>query len=236
MPSSARVLKRVAFTIDLTAFYVGMSFLLHSMWMKSLLGLDGTSSGRLANRAERLDWRDYFSNLLLLPKSCVWARFCSKNLLWRGDWITLPHRPVSLLCRYYDFCKFLTGCRLCRWSCVGVVRHGAEILVEIHDLFVGFSGDCFIFNGDCHIQEIYSLGWLFKFPFPFKYAKVVNFLLELFPCWFKLVPNPNSHDVVNKFQKKQQIVVKSWNNRAHFMDCKIDSGPHACSRRTHGCA
>ena len=53
--------------IDLTAF-LGMSFLLHSMWMKSMLGLDDTSFGRLIDTAERLGWRDSLSNLLLLFK------------------------------------------------------------------------------------------------------------------------------------------------------------------------
>ena len=85
-----------------------MSFLLHSMWMKSLLGLDDISFGRLVNIAEMLSWRDCFSDLQLL------SRFCSS--LWQhGDWITLPQRPGSLLSRYFGFCRFLTGCRLCLW-------------------------------------------------------------------------------------------------------------------------
>ena len=32
-----------------------------------------------------------------------------------------------------------------------VVRHGAEILVEVRGFLVGFGGDCFIFNRDCQI-------------------------------------------------------------------------------------
>ena len=38
---------------DLTAF-LDQLFLLYSMWMKNLLGLDDISFGRLANIAERL--------------------------------------------------------------------------------------------------------------------------------------------------------------------------------------
>ena len=53
MPSSAKMLGRVAFTIDLTAF-LGMSFLLYSMGMKSLLGLEDTSFERLVDTAGRL--------------------------------------------------------------------------------------------------------------------------------------------------------------------------------------
>ena len=79
-----------------------------------------------------------------------------------------------------------------------MIRHGAGVLGEVHGFLVGFGDNCFIFNRDCQIQEIYSLGWLFKFPF--QYAKFVNFLFELFLCWFKLVSNPDSHNVINKTQ------------------------------------
>ena len=83
MPISTKVLERVAFTIDLTAF-LGMLFLLHSMWKKSLLGLDDAFSVRLANIAERLGWGDFFSNLLLLSKiMCLSTVLFQPLVSWR---------------------------------------------------------------------------------------------------------------------------------------------------------
>ena len=69
MPSSSIVSRSVASTIDLTAF-LGMSFLLYSMWMNSLLRLLRMFYGGelVAGGVRQQGKRSFLSNLLLLSR------------------------------------------------------------------------------------------------------------------------------------------------------------------------
>jgi len=67
--SSSIVSFNVASTMDLTAF-LGMSFLLYSMWMNSLLELPKVFSGGALAEGGVKQWgrRSWLSNLLLLSR------------------------------------------------------------------------------------------------------------------------------------------------------------------------
>ena len=67
--SSSIVSFSVASAMDLTVF-LSMSFLLHSMWMNSLLGLPRVFSGgeMVAGGVKQWGRRSFLSNLLLLSR------------------------------------------------------------------------------------------------------------------------------------------------------------------------
>ena len=81
MPISSIVSCNVASTMDLTTF-LGMTFLLYSMWMNSLLGLLRTFCGEELVVCGVRQWgrRRFLSNLLLLSRIMCFSTVLFQSL------------------------------------------------------------------------------------------------------------------------------------------------------------